>query len=125
MNYSMTLTGGMNVRETPSPNGIWIQLLTTGSIVEGDELFKDAANRDWLKVLLIDGVQTTKAMYIATYTSNGTLITNPLPSVYPDFVYDASTESEWPIEVFHNDISIGVFNGVIRVVSKNPTLKLT
>jgi len=81
MNYYMDLTGAMNIRKTADPNGVWIQTLPAGTRVEGDELFKDAANRDWLKVLLIGAVQTTQPTFIATYTSNGVLKTNP---VVPD-----------------------------------------
>ena len=122
MNYSMTLTGGMNARRLPSTAGAIIKVLPAGTIAEGDVL---SADGKWLRVLMIDGMQVSEPTYLATYTTSGKLVTNPPPPVYPDFVYDASTESEWPIEVFHNDVSIGVFNGVIRVVSKNPTLKLT
>ena len=122
MNYSMTLTGGMNARRAPSTTGAIIKVLPAGTITEGDAL---SADGKWLTVLIIDGLQVSEPTYLATYTTSGKLVTNPPPPVYPDFVYDASTESEWPIEVFHNDVSIGVFNGVIRVVSKNPTLKLT
>ncbi len=78
MNYYIDLTGNMNIRKSPDPNGVWIQTLPAGTRVEGDELFKDAANRDWLKVLLIGAVQTTQPTFIATYTSNGVLKTNPV-----------------------------------------------
>ena len=81
MNYYMDLTGAMNIRKTADPNGVWIQTLPAGTRVEGDRLFKDAAGRDWLEVLLIGAVQTTQPTYIATYTSNGVLKTNP---VVPD-----------------------------------------
>jgi len=82
MNYSMTLTGGMNIRKAADPNGLLITKLPIGTRLEGDELAKDAAGRDWLKVLLIDGVQTTtQPIFIATYTTNGKLVTNPPPVV--------------------------------------------
>jgi len=81
MNYYMDLTGNMNIRETPDPNGKLIATLTKGTRLEGDELFKDAANRDWLKVLLVDGQQPSTPTFIATYTSNGKLITTPPPVV--------------------------------------------
>ena len=81
MNYYIDLTGTMNIRKTADPNGVWIQTLPAGTRVEGDELFKDAVNRDWLKVLLIGAIQTTQPTFIATYTSNGVLKTNP---VVPD-----------------------------------------
>jgi len=81
MNYYIDLTGNMNLRETPSPNGVLIKTLPAGTHVEGDELFKDAANRDWLKVLLIGAAQTTQPTYIATYTTSGKLVTNPPPVV--------------------------------------------
>lgn len=81
MNYYIDLAGNMNIRKTADPNGVWIQTLPAGTRVEGDELFKDAANRDWLKVLLIGAVQTVQPTFIATYTSNGVLKTNP---VVPD-----------------------------------------
>lgn len=83
MNYYMELTGNMNIRKTADPNGVWIATLPVGTRVEGDELFKDAANRDWLKVLLIDGKQPAVSPYIATYTTSGKLVTNP-PPVVPD-----------------------------------------
>jgi hypothetical protein len=81
MNYYIDLTGNMNIRQTPDPNGVLIATLAKGTRVEGDELFKDAANRDWLKVLLIGAVQTTQPTFIATYTTSGVLKTNP---VVPD-----------------------------------------
>ncbi len=81
MNYYMDLIGNMNIRETPDPNGKLIATLIKGTRLEGDELFKDAANRDWLKVLLIDGKQPTIFPYVATYTTSGKLITNPPPVV--------------------------------------------
>ena len=50
MNYYMELAGAMNIRETPDPNGKLIATLPKGTRLEGDELFKDAANRDhWLE----------------------------------------------------------------------------
>ncbi len=81
MNYYIDLTGNMNIRKTADPNGVLIATLTKGTRVEGDRLFKDAAGRDWLEVLLIGAVQTTQPTFIATYTSNGVLKTNP---VVPD-----------------------------------------
>lgn len=79
----MDLTGNMNIRETPDPNGKLIATLPKGTRLEGDELFKDAANRDWLKVLLIDGKQPAISPYVATYTTSGKLVTNPLPPPDP------------------------------------------
>ena len=73
----------MNIRETPDPNGKLIATLPKGTRLEGDELFKDAANRDWLKVLLIDGKQPAISPYVATYTTSGKLVTNPLPPPDP------------------------------------------
>ena len=81
MNYYIDLTGNMNIRKTADPNGVWIDTLPKDTRVEGDELFKDAANRDWLKVLLIGAVQTVQPTFIATYTTSGVLKTNP---VVPD-----------------------------------------
>ena len=88
MNYSMTLTGGMNARRDPKvigykmtdiPNNI-IGLLPAGTIAEGDTL---SADGKWLTVLMIDGVQVTEATYLATYTTSGKLVTNPLPPPDP------------------------------------------
>jgi len=81
MNYYMDLTGNMNIRKTADPNGVLIATLPKGTRVEGDELVKDAAQRDWLKVLLVNGQQPSTLTFIATYTSNGKLITNPPPVV--------------------------------------------
>lgn len=81
MNYYIELTGNMNIRETPDPNGKLITTLPKGTRLEGDDLFKDAANRDWLKVLLIDGKQPAISPYVATYTTSGKLIVNPPPVV--------------------------------------------
>ena len=81
MNYYMDLAGAMNIRKTADPNGVLIATLPKGTRVEGDELVKDAAQRDWLKVLLVDGKQPSTLTFIATYTSNGVLKTNP---VVPD-----------------------------------------
>ena len=83
MNYYIDLAGAMNIRKTADPNGVWIQTLPAGTRVEGDELFKDAANRDWLKVLLIGAAQTTQPTYIACYTTSGKLVTNPIPPTDP------------------------------------------
>ena len=81
MNHYIDLTGNMNIRKTADPNGVWIATLPAGTRVEGDRLFKDAAGRDWLEVLLIGAVQTVQPTFIATYTTNGVLKTNP---VVPD-----------------------------------------
>ena len=81
MNYYIDLSGAMNIRKTADPDGAWIATLPKYTRVEGDELFKDAAGRDWLKVLLIGAVQTTQPTFIATYTTSGVLKTNP---VVPD-----------------------------------------
>ena len=83
MNYYIDLAGAMNIRKTPDPNGVWIDTLPKDTRVEGDELFKDAAGRDWLRVLLISAVQTTEPTFIATYTSNGVLKTTPPPPADP------------------------------------------
>ncbi len=77
----MDLTGNMNIRKTADPNGILIATLPKGTRVEGDELVKDTAQRDWLKVLLVNGQQPSTPTFIATYTSNGILVTNPPPVV--------------------------------------------
>lgn len=81
MNYYIELTGNMNIRETPDPNGKLIATLPKGTRLEGDELVKDAVQRDWLNVLLVNGQQPSTPTYIATYTTNGKLITNPPPVV--------------------------------------------
>ena len=80
MNYSMTLTGGMNARRLPSTTGAIIKVLPAGTIAEGDTL---SADGKWLTVLMIDGVQVTEATYLATYTTSGVLVTNPLPPPDP------------------------------------------
>ena len=86
MNYSMTLTGGMNARRdakvigykmTDIPNNI-IGLLPAGTIAEGDAL---SADGKWLTVLMIDGLQVSEPTYLATYTTSGKLVTNPPPVV--------------------------------------------
>ena len=81
MIFYIDLAGAMNIRKTADPNGVLIATLAKGTRVEGDRLFKDAAGRDWLEVLLIGAVQTVQPTFIATYTSNGVLKTNP---VVPD-----------------------------------------
>jgi len=125
MRYYLTTKGDTYIRSEP-------RVVTTnmvgkypiGTIVEGDEMVAETPTRLWLKVIWINGQAPSTQVYVASWVC--TVVENDVtPPVYPDFVYDASTESEWPIEVFHNDVSIGIFNGVIRVVSKNPTLKLT
>ena len=78
MNYFIDLTGGMNIRRTPMLADNVIRQLTAGTRVEGDEL--DSTGK-WLKVLIIDGVQTTEPTYLATYTTSGKLVTNPPPVV--------------------------------------------
>ena len=78
MNYSMTLTGGMNARRLPSTAGAIIKVLPAGTIAEGDAL---SADGKWLTVLMINGVQVSEPTYLATYTTNGKLVTNPPPVV--------------------------------------------
>ena len=99
MNYYMDLTGNMNIRKTADPNGVWIQTLPAGTRVEGDELFKDAANRDWLKVLLIGAVQTVQPTFIATYTSNGVLKTNPVVPDPPPFQVGLNIVADSPLQL--------------------------
>jgi hypothetical protein len=122
MNYSAKpKQNGTNLRKTA--NGVVAGTAGISDILEGDNYVKDATQRDWLEVLVMNGKQLATPVFVATWVC--TMTVNPPPVVYPDFIYDATTESEWPIEVFHNNVSIGVFDGTIRVVSKNPTLKLT
>ena len=78
MNYSMTLTGGMNARRLPSTTGTIIKVLPAGTIAEGDALSTDGK---WLTVLMIDGLQVSEPTYLATYTTSGKLVTNPPPVV--------------------------------------------
>ena len=80
MNYSMTLTGGMNARRAPSTTGAIIKVLPAGTIAEGDVL---SADGKWLDVLMINGLQVAEPTYLATYTTNGKLVTNPPPPVDP------------------------------------------
>ena len=117
MNYYMDLSGGMNIRETPSPNGVLINTLPAGTRVEGDELFKDAANRDWLKVLLIGAVQTTQPTYIATYTSNGVLKSNPIVPPSLAVQVELTFVSETPVKITLNGVPVGQeqYNGVIVI----------
>jgi|CXWL01.1.fsa_nt_gi hypothetical protein len=107
-------------------------------LMEGDEIFTVPADvliggiavakagDVWLNVTLLNEVEVVDGWVAQRHMGVDVMVLGEnIPVEYPDFVYDASTESEWPIEVFHNDVSIGVFEGTIRVVSKNPTLKLT
>jgi len=80
MNYSITLTGGMNARRLPSTTGTIIKVLPAGTIAEGDAL---SADGKWLTVEIIDGLQVTEVTYLATYTTSGKLVTNPPPIVVP------------------------------------------
>jgi len=80
MNYSMTLTGGMNARRLPSTTGSIIKVLPAGTIAEGDAL---SADGKWLTVLMIDGLQVSEPTFLATYTTSGKLVTNPPPIVVP------------------------------------------
>jgi len=123
MNYSMTPRTKINLRSQPTTAGADIGDLLVGSIAEGDVLV-GPVSAQWMEIKIIDGVQTTVPTYAAAWLCN--LTANPPAPIYPDFSYDASTTSDQPIEVFYNDVSVGVFPaGTIRVVSKNPTLKLT
>jgi hypothetical protein len=80
MNYSMTLTGGMNARRLPSTTGTIIKVLPAGTIAEGDVL---SADGKWLDVLMINGIQVSEPTFLATYTTSGKLVTNPPPIVVP------------------------------------------
>lgn len=119
MKYFMRLTGNMNIRETADPNGKWIKTLSTGTLVEGDELFKDAANRDWLKVLMIDGVAITDPTYIATYTTSGKLETYPFPPVDPGLAVqvEISFMSKSPVQITIDGVPVGQdqYNGTIII----------
>lgn len=118
MDYFMKLTGGMNIRRSADPNGEWIATLPAGVKVEGDELFKDAANRDWLKVLMMDGVPTTQPAYIATYTTNGKLETYP-PPVDPGLAVqvEISFMSASPVQITIDGVPVGQeqYNGTIKI----------
>ena len=107
MNFYIDLTGAMNIRKTADPNGVWIQTLPAGTRVEGDELFKDAANRDWLKVLLIGAVQTTQPTYIATYTTSGKLETNPVVDPGLAVQVEISFVSASPVSITLNGVPVG------------------
>lgn len=117
MNYYIDLTGAMNIRKTADPNGVWIQTLPAGTRVEGDRLFKDAAGRDWLEVLLIGAVQTTQPTFIATYTSNGVLKTNPVVDPGLAVQVEISFMSASPVQITIDGVPVGQeqYNGTIKI----------
>lgn len=71
-----------NVRNVGSTMGYVIRKVGVNDILEGNYLVKDAQNRDWLAVLLINGVQTTTATFIATWVCN-VEYTPSLPPIDP------------------------------------------
>jgi hypothetical protein len=123
MNYkAIPKQNGTNLRKTA--NGIVAGTAGMADILEGDNYVKDTTQRDWLEVLMMNGKQLAAPVFVATWVC--TMTVNPTPVVYPDFVYDASTTSDQPITVYCDDVLVGTYppNSTIRVVSKNPTLKL-
>ena len=114
MNYFIDLTGGMNIRRTPMLADNVIRQLTAGTRVEGDEL--DSTGK-WLKVLIIDGVQTTEPTYIATYTTNGILKTNPV--VEPGLAVQVAISfiSASPVQITSDGVPVGQeqYNGTIKI----------
>jgi len=96
MIYSMTLTGGMNARRAPSTTGAIIKVLPAGTIAEGDVL---SADGKWLTVLMIDGVQVTEPTFLATYTTSGKLVTNPLPPEPLPFQVGLNIVADSPLQL--------------------------
>jgi hypothetical protein len=113
---------GTNLRKTA--NGVVAGSVGINDVLEGDNFVKDASQRDWLQVLMINGQQLASPVFVATWVCVMTVTAPPVN--YPDFVYDASTTSDQPITVYCDDVLVGTYpaNSTIRVVSKNPTLKL-
>lgn len=104
MNFYIDLTGAMNIRKTADPNGVLIATLAKGTRVEGDRLFKDAAGRDWLEVLLIGAVQTVQPTFIATYTTSGMLVTNPIPPEPLPFQVGLNIVADSPVRLIRIEL---------------------
>jgi hypothetical protein len=108
MNYYMILTGGMNARREPDPtkNNV-IETLPAGTRVEGDALVKSPDGRDWLSILLIDGRQVVEPAFIATYTTNGKLETNPPVDPGLAVQVEISFVSASPVSITLNGVPVG------------------
>ena len=122
MNYSITLTGGMNARRdakvigykmTDTPNNI-IALLPAGTIAEGDAL---SADGKWLDVLMINGMQVAEPTFLATYTTNGKLITNLPPApIEPNIEVKVTLFDDWTgqVDTVVNSVVVSTWTGRIK-----------
>ena len=117
MNYSMKLTGNMNARREPIVGNNVIGLVYAGSIAEGDSLSPDGK---WLNVLMIDGQQQTTPTWLATYTTSGTLVTNPPVDPGLAVQVELSFISASPVTVTINGVPVGqeLYTGSIILTPK-------
>lgn len=104
MNYSMTLTGNMNLRSTASATGTILKVVPVGTILEGDVL---SADGNWLTVLMMNGVQTTVPTHVATYTTSGKLVTNPVVPPSMAVQVEITFASETPVKITLNGVPVG------------------
>ena len=114
MNYSMTLTGGMNARRLPSTTGTIIKVLPAGTIAEGDVL---SADGKWLDVLMINGMQVAEPTFLATYTTNGKLITNLPPApIEPNIEVKVTLFDDWTgqVDTVVNSVVVSTWTGRIK-----------
>ena len=88
-----------NTRSAPSIMGGIIAQVGVNDILEGDYLVKDSQNRDWLEVLIINGLQINQPTYVATWVCN-IEHTPPLPPIDPlPFQVGLNITADSPMEL--------------------------
>lgn len=121
MNYSMvvdpakTTSNFINLRTTPSLSGVDIGDFARGQVAEGDELVLSADGKQWLNVLMIDGVLTTVPTYAAAWLC--TVTENPAVPPNPTVQVDLTFVSATPITIVANGIPVGTYTGTIELVA--------
>jgi hypothetical protein len=79
MNYkAIPKQDDTNVRKLASVSGGVIRKVGVGDILEGDNFIKDELGRDWLEILIINGVSITGPAYVATWVCT-IAIAPPIP----------------------------------------------
>lgn len=118
MNFFMDLVGGMNARRDPdaTKNNV-IKIIPAGTRVEGDLIVKSADGKDWLNVLLIDGLQVGEPTFMAAYTTSGVLKSNSIVPPGLAVQVELTFVSESPVSITLNGVPVGQeqYNGVIVI----------
>lgn len=122
--FILTTKGDTNIRSSPSSTSTAniIKKVPINTVLEVPTI----ETSQWAKVVRINGYPAPDPCWVASWVCNKEEFPDPPAPDYPDFTYDASTTSDQPIAVYYNNELVREFPaGEIRVVSKNPVLKLS